>query len=374
LETQLKSDHLVVSLRLSAIVVGLSLLFSATTASALPRYTARYGQDCTLCHANPTGGGLRTLYASQFLMPNEMAMKWLDMTDLEDMNPQVGDNLLVGADLRTLFTAGPEDAGDPKNFFQMQSDLYLQFNMGERFSLYMDRGQSNSYESFGLAYILPLQGYVKVGRFTPAMGWKFADHNTAVRKYLGFFPPGHTDVGMEFGLNPENSTITLAILNGNNGSTLDSDTDLRLSARAEWRVQRGPIGLAIGANFAVSQPASGREDLEGVFGYLTAGDLIYLGEVDIQNVGDGSTRSLATSHELSYPLVRGLDLIANYSFWDPDTDLLSGSDSRSGAGVDALVHPFFGVKAMWQYYSHDGGSLGVDADFQQLELIAHFLY
>src|SRR5262245_32728836 len=46
-----------------------ALLCAAIDANAIPRYTARVRQNCTLCHANPTGGGMRSLYASQFLVP-----------------------------------------------------------------------------------------------------------------------------------------------------------------------------------------------------------------------------------------------------------------------------------------------------------------
>ena len=35
----------------------------------IPRYSARYGQDCNLCHVNPTGGGQRTTYATQYIVP-----------------------------------------------------------------------------------------------------------------------------------------------------------------------------------------------------------------------------------------------------------------------------------------------------------------
>nr|MEE4266754.1 hypothetical protein [Candidatus Krumholzibacteria bacterium] len=52
---------------------GLSPLILAGEAHAVPRYTAQYGQSCTLCHTNPTGGGLRTEYASQYLIPEEIA-------------------------------------------------------------------------------------------------------------------------------------------------------------------------------------------------------------------------------------------------------------------------------------------------------------
>ena len=54
-------------------LAALSLL-PALRAGALPRYSARYEQNCSLCHVNPSGGGMRSGYATQQLIPKEIAM------------------------------------------------------------------------------------------------------------------------------------------------------------------------------------------------------------------------------------------------------------------------------------------------------------
>ena len=46
-----------------------------------------------------------------------------------------------------------------------------------------------SLEAYGLAWILPWSGYVKVGRFVPVFGWKFDDHNMFNREELWFDEP-----------------------------------------------------------------------------------------------------------------------------------------------------------------------------------------
>lgn len=118
----------------------LLLLCAGASVQALPRYTARYQQNCNLCHTNPTGGGLRGLYATQFLTPKELAGNWLEFEgELALPDPQLNESILVGADVRTLFIAGDDEDSDPENFFQMQNDLYLQLSRGDRFALYMDR-------------------------------------------------------------------------------------------------------------------------------------------------------------------------------------------------------------------------------------------
>ena len=44
-------------------LVAISAL-PALEAGAVPRYSARYEQNCMLCHVNPTGGGMRSSYAT----------------------------------------------------------------------------------------------------------------------------------------------------------------------------------------------------------------------------------------------------------------------------------------------------------------------
>ena len=109
-------------------VVLLVLWTAADDAMALPRYTARYGQDCRLCHVNPTGGGLRNAYATQYLIPEEIASSpgRIRASDVEDDAQDTGSALSsavsVGVDLRTL--AWMQEGGEG-TVFSMQGDVYL---------------------------------------------------------------------------------------------------------------------------------------------------------------------------------------------------------------------------------------------------------
>ena len=53
------------------ISTALATALPALTARAVPRYSARYEQNCMLCHVNPSGGGMRSAYAVQELIPKE---------------------------------------------------------------------------------------------------------------------------------------------------------------------------------------------------------------------------------------------------------------------------------------------------------------
>ena len=188
----------------TAVLVASALV--ARNAYTIPRYSARYGQECSLCHMNPTGGGERSLYASQYLVPEEMAVVKLDEEARKKIDPQLSRTITAGVDLRTFFfrsnSERPNLAFDTQDFMQMEGNLYLHLQLDDRFSAYMSRGMSGEYEVFGMGYILPLNGYVKVGRFMPAYGWRFADHTSFVRELMGFFLPPIPTWGWRWGFIP----------------------------------------------------------------------------------------------------------------------------------------------------------------------------
>lgn len=148
-------------------LVFANLALTVHTASAIPRYSARYGQTCDLCHHNPTGGGQRSLYASQYLVPTEMSMREYGMDELAGFDPQLSDNVTLGADLRTVYSYLMDGQPELENFFQMQTDLELSIQFDESYSAYVDRGMSGTYEAFGLGYIFPTTAGSRSGASLP---------------------------------------------------------------------------------------------------------------------------------------------------------------------------------------------------------------
>ena len=63
----------------------------------------------------------------------------------------------------------------------MQGDLYLNLRLNRQFLVYVDKGLYAGFEAFGLAKVLPLDGYLKIGQFIPAYGTKIDDHTTFIR-------------------------------------------------------------------------------------------------------------------------------------------------------------------------------------------------
>jgi hypothetical protein len=358
------------------IVAALLLLLSPFPAAAVPRYSARYQQACHLCHTNPTGAGQRTLYASQFLVPSEMVLHKLGFDDLAKIKPLINDDILVGADLRTNYMLSNHGRPDD-GFFQMESNLTLNFQLDGRWSAYMSRGQSGTYEVWGKAQVLPGNGYLKLGRFQPAFGWRFSDHTMFVRQYLGFMPPTHTDVGLEAGLYPHHAELHASLLNGAQGSTMDVDNTLAVAGRAQQWWKLGPIAVATGGSIYWNNPSKARVTMGGPLGYLAWGRLIWVGEADwraVRQPGSSRVTTFATSHELSFQLERGIDLLATYDFYDPDIDRKAGAVERFGIGFDSLVYRFVQLLTAVNVYDVVSGPDFRDEDRVEIVAQIHLLY
>ena len=321
---------------------------------------------------------MRGLYASTFLVPHEMAMLRYEMDELDRIQPDVSNSVTVGADIRMAYHQADSDRAFPENdFFQMQGDLYVRFQVDERFSAYLDQGQSSTLELYGLAWVLPWNGWMKFGRFTPAFGWRFSDHGQFVCEDLFFAPPLQTDVGMEFGIQPGRAQLVAAALNGSGGSIADEDDILAWAFRGSTRLPAGPVVLEFGGSYWRNSERNGLRQAGGPLGSVLVGPFTWLWEVDWSSLdprGAGSTTALVSSHELSWHLMRGLDLRAVVDLLDPDTSGDTGTRSRYGLGVDALVSPFFGVQAMGHHYRNVEGSDVQEGSYTQAEIILHLLY
>jgi len=353
------------------------LLALATGAHAIPRYSTRYDQNCNLCHANPTGGGLRNLYATKFIIPEELTAKRLDPDVLAGIEPDLTDNLLIGADFRMIHFYSDEPA-ETKNFFQMQGDIYLNFQMGSKLSLYFDTGINQTYELFGLGYYLPWNGYLKAGRFTPDYGWKFSDHTMFVREHLGFFPPRHTDAGVEAGIYPGNFLLTASVVNGNAGSTFDENQKVGAVARGAYRFKLFGTALLLGASGYTNPTSTAIHDAAGGFWSFNWSRFVWLGEVDWMREnstpGDTHTTGLVASNEFTYQYRQGMDVKATWDFYDPDWNFQTGSKNRYGGGGFVYVNPFVSFEVLVRYYDISKGVDIIEDSYWETVVHLHMMY
>ena len=351
--------------------------FLAVPASALPRYAARYNQKCSLCHVNPSGAGLRTLYASQDLVPTEMAWKAPRAELLQGVSPEIAKNILIGTDVRTIHDHSDLPA-QSTDFFEMQGDVYLSFQMDERMTLYYAGGISGNKDVFGMATILPVTaGYVKVGRFLPSYGWTVDDHTAFVRNDLGYAPPGNRDVGVEIGASPGHLDAAAALTNGDRGVLLSGDSRYAATATATYRFRVGHAGAALGAEGYRAPGPLGTFRSAGAHGYVSCHGVSLVSQGDVYRGdppgGSGAT-GIVTSHELSCLIRRGLEAIATFDFDDPDRFRDSGSKRRWGGGVSVMPNPYLVLQAIYRKTSFRNGAALSGDDYYQTIVQAHFLY
>ncbi len=359
------------------VVVLLVLWTAADSAMALPRYTARYGQDCRLCHVNPTGGGLRNAYTSQFLVPEELASAGgrprADAdegaaTEGESTRPALPVDITVGADLRTL--AWMQEGGEG-TVFSMQGDVYLALAAPGDVQLYAEQGQRGGGEVFGLAHGVIPHGYLKAGRFVPDYGWRFDDHRLFSRSYLFAAdgvddPSGLLGSGAEAGVAAGGLSATVSVLDG------EPELGRNYAARALLRQELGAVRAGVGASVWKRGGAGGGSRAAGAFWYVSGGPVTWLGEMDETRGEDRLGRLL--TNELTVEMRRGLAARLVYCFQDPDRAYRDGARHRLGAGVAWLARPSLGLQVMANRWRVDEGFAVNDVDRYDGEVMVHFLY
>ncbi len=176
--------------RLAAVSVAVAVLALPAVALAYPQFQLSRDQTCTGCHLSPAGGGLLT---ENGLAVAESSSTWGGAPEAAHGRLVGPSWLTVGADLRAavgvLGNQGPQPAA-----FPMQAEAEASIHKAG-FSLYATLGiqegdsalkfiearehyamwQSDATGTTGL--------YVRVGRFMPVYGLRFAEHNAYTRQF-----------------------------------------------------------------------------------------------------------------------------------------------------------------------------------------------
>jgi hypothetical protein len=341
------------------------LLLIATSGWALPRYSARYGQACILCHENLSGGGIRTAYASQFLVPQELAAS---IPSGSPLDLEIAPGVHLGGDLRTLVSRSNQDR---TVLVTMQTDLYVGAQLDDRTSVVFEQTRSGVGEAYGTARILPVNGYLRAGRFEPAYGWRFADHQLLVRRHLlapdGAHDPGRLiSDGVELGFRPGSFVVQASVLPS------DGEHGESHAVRAVGRASIGPVNLALGGSSLRHQSAGRLSRTSGLFGYVATSRWSWLWQVDESRIGD--ERGLLMTHEATVTVLQGVDLRGTYSHQDPDQEYTTGARERWSLGIDSLVTPNLGLVSQLVREKIDPGPRVEGPHQWSAEMVFHILF
>jgi hypothetical protein len=367
----------------------ISLLLTAS-ATALPQFAARTGERCQSCHVDPSGKGMRTLNGANFGR-NELPLSSTDDTaDIEDFITRITKNINTGGDFRTLYFYNEIDKTG--SFFQMEGNLYFDFRLNKKVRVYVSKGLYTGFEVFGLARVLPLDGYIKVGKFVPAYGLRIDDHNAFIRggRYSSAFastlPAGYPgglrfgeraeDTGMEFGFAPSIFSITAGVFNGIPGGGLTGTAGSKTYAvalRGEAIIPSETINISVGGSFYNYPNPNGFGTTQFYGAFATLGvmkNLTLLAEAD-RSVNPLNSKNITGQMlytQLDYFFTSGLDVFAGYEFYDPDIELANGT--ASSINIGASFFPMSGVELRPVY--HINKETPVEISNNEFQMMFHF--
>jgi hypothetical protein len=358
------------------------VLISARTSFATPNLSARYGQDCHLCHVNPTGGGMRNSYVTQYIGPMELPLKPLSAHEKTRWpNPKITDQISIGTDLRFLYVAPDNIATESgvldNTFYQMQGDVYLAFEPDPQFTIYLDRGLRGGYEVFVLARVLPMHGYLKAGQFVPDLGWRWDDHTHYTREKIGLDFPGATEAGIELGLSPGDWALTTGVYNSSQGAALDNNSQKAIVGRVQRRLHFGALQMALGGSTRWDRGRNFRERLWGLQAQANWRSVSYIGDfygrrTEFIDAGAGRVWAWLFSQEIEWRPRQGLDLFLGYDFLDSDLDVKSGAQTQVSLGTRIYVRYYFEIEPVLRY--EEGEVAAGRSTNSRFELLLHAFY
>lgn len=379
-------------------VAGILAFLTLSTApglNALPKFASRTGASCQSCHVNPTGRGMRTEFGRTFGRDEITLPTYKDSTDFDEFPVDITKNFSIGGDFRTVYLY--DRVSGNSTFFQMQGNLYFDLRLNKLFRVYLNKGlYSNSFELIGLARILPLNGYVKVGKFLPAYGTRVDDHNAFIRggpygggPIAGLFPAGYPtglpfgsraeDTGVEVGFAPGKFTLSAGLFDHQAAVELPVAGTKRkaVALRADTRFTVGGAPVSFGGS-AYVVPSSTENTYYGVFSAVTLFQtLTWTGEVDLLDAphpGSSSTTGLVFWNELNWMVTPGVDLKAGYDFYDPDRDLRNGAFTQLTLGAEFFVLSGVEIRPLYKHILADVPRPSGTTSGDQFVLLTHFFF
>ncbi len=369
------------------------LVCFSTISTALPKYASRTGYKCQACHINPTGKGMRNVFGSSYGRDDITLPTYKGVSDIDDFATTLGPNLSFGGDYRSMFYS--ETQNHTSTFFQMQAAFYVDLRINKKVQVYADKDFLGDAEIFGLARVLPLDGYVKIGRFVPAYGTKVDDHNYFIRsgpynpgvQFAGLFPAGYPtglrfgelseDTGLELGIAPSIFTFNAGLFNGLPGVSLPTTgtKNKSIALRGDGRFELGGVNWNLGGSYYDSPTATDRQTYYGAFGALTVfNDVTLTSEVDFIEHRPSvppTTTGMMWWHELNWMVVQGIDLKLAYESYDPDKNLQNGIFRQVTFGAELFLLSGVEVRPLYRINMNSRPD-GVTANTNEFIAMFHF--
>ncbi len=353
----------------------LLLLFSSAfnVDFALPRFALMTNSKCVDCHVNPTGGNLRNNRGWAY-GKNQIAMVSPRDDDFK-MTNRLGENILFGFDFRTQYLLKMTDSTKQTDFQRMTGSIYTGVELSEDISLSARYDFIWSiWEAYATAFILPGDGYVKVGSFTPNFGIRTDDHTAYTRGGdLGvlfqtgrpqglIYEPRYTETGVEVGFNFSDMALLTASV-GNNLARFNQQfvTDPAYTATLQIMPPvSDDIGLFLGGSFANFK--KNNATFSGFDNVMMYGGFAGIGSECFSLMGEfylakdfylPDSTSSAMMVEGSYRIIKGLNAVVRYDRFDLSTDSEKNDVSRLTVGFEFIPYSFIEIRPQYRIQMED---------------------
>jgi hypothetical protein len=352
--------RIIISIILLVVIVHIS--------GALPRFGTRTNLKCQNCHIDPNGGGMRNYYGSAMYARETLPVPaWSEDTTMAGFTPRLNDFVSIGMDMRTLFYYQQQQ--EHTSFFQMQGNLYICARLANKLLLYFDKELYSGFDVFGIANMFPANGYIKVGRFTPAFGTRIDDHTTFIKTKTVFPNYRREDTGIELGISPTSFTWNMGVFNGESGADPSNGWIRLFTTRAEALFRVADMNFSLGGSVWFNDGKAGNLTMCGGFTGLSYKNTTIHAEADLKkdNAGLG-TQEFISYFEVNYLILDGLDLKLIYDFYDPDVKYITGSESRYSIGAEFFPLPGVELRPMYRLGKKDPGNVRQN----EFDFLVHF--
>ena len=332
-------------------------LFPVAELFSHPRFSVRLQDNCIDCHFNPTGGMIRN-EGGWYYGKNIMSM--ITPRDQDFMtSPKIGDNISIGLDYRTQFLYSEEKSRT--DFQQMTGSIYTNFAIAKNINILGRYDFINEiWEAYGVAHILPNNGYIKAGSFQPNYGIRMDDHTAYTRggdffllsvtgRHSGLiYNPFYTEAGMEAGI----YISDWALFTASAGSNLQYNTTLSkdptYTTRLELTPSIGRVGLLIGGSYAAVKLPRTADFYGGFFG-IGYDRLSLLAEYDMaNNLTASDINSNMMMVEASCIIFVGLEAVVRYDRLVPNKDISDENISHLIVGFEWFPYAFIEIRPQYR--------------------------
>jgi hypothetical protein len=354
---------------------------------AEPYLTVRTGAKCSDCHSNLTGGGKRTPFP--YIHAHDVLHDWQILPlppRVKAFDGQVFSHGSIGGDLRvrnsTQWSDPPDKNGRVREnrAFRSHTDfndtelqeflLYGQLDLWpDVLSLYVDEDFTNgaiTREAFGLLRgVLPLDGYVKAGRFFTPFGLAVHDDEAFVRANGGSTFQ-NSDEGAEIGIMPGPFFLAAAVSDG-----IEGDTDVQTAINGYAVIDDLPVvrSVLVGASFL--RQASDRYAAAWYAG-TNLGPLTMLGEfvlIDDSSDTPAANDQFASYAELDFLALRWLNFRGVFEFLKVAGDR---NRTRYSIGVEPFIDVFLQPRLQYRINNAPGSEPNLNTGELVFEL--HFWF